>query len=342
MKVQVAVSFCVLAIISAAFFFSSTSVRRPVPLEVAEAYSRWVQEFGKLYATPAERDYRLSVFYDQWVSVEQSNQEYELAAAAAGQTLTGPMFAINGFSDLTIEEFGARYTGLQLPEELEVFEEDQSPAETQGLAASNLGAGYSIVIKSQGGCGSCWAFSAVAALEKYYYDKQKTRVDLSQQELVDCDSSSSGCSGGRVDTAFTYVSKNGLAPASKYPYRGSKGSCQKTSSPVKVGNSAGRFAGFSQKGAISAAAKGVHAGVSVYAKGKFHTLSNSKDPYDPKLLNECNQKTDHALNLFSASGDTLRVFNSWGTRWAENGYKTIKICGENNLIGSAGAMLVLP
>ena len=184
MKVQVAVSLCVLAIISAAFFFSSTSVRRPVPLEVAEAYSRWVQEFGKLYATPAERDYRLSVFYDQWVSVEQSNQEYELAAAAAGQTLTGPMFAINGFSDLTIEEFGARYTGLQLPEELEVFEEDQSPAETQGLTASNLGAGYSIVIKSQGGCGSCWAFSAVAALEKYYYDKQKTRVDLSQQELV--------------------------------------------------------------------------------------------------------------------------------------------------------------
>ena len=353
MKVQVAVSLCVLAIMSAAFFFRDTSARRHVPLQVVQAYSSWVQKFGKLYATPAERDYRLSVFYDQWLFVEQSNQEYQQAAEAAGQILSGPMFEVNGFSDLTTEEFEVRYTGSLIDPVMEVQEvPEEEPAqaapqevpvaESQSLSATNLGASYSIIIRQQGSCGSCWAFATVAALEKYYFDKQGSRVEFSQQELVDCDSGSGGCNGGHVSTALTYASKNGLSLSSKYPYNGSTGSCKGGKSPVKIGNSPASSSQFSQKQAISYSGRGVHASVTVYSKGKFRNASSSKDVLDAKLAGECNQTTNHAINMQSASGDTIRVFNSWGTHWGEGGFKTIKICSENNLFGGSGSRIVQP
>ena len=345
MKVLVAVSLCVLAVFSASYFFRCTSSRRPVPLQVAQAYSRWLQEHGRLYATPTERDYRLTVFYDQWIFVEQSNKEYEQFAAAAGQTLTGPMFAINGMSDLTTEEFKVRYAGTLLPEEIEVTDEEpteveaQAAPESQNLAASNLLAGYSIKIRNQGDCGSCWAFSAVAALEKFYFDKSKTQVDFSQQELVDCDKGSGGCKGGESRAAIAYAAKNGLSLASQYPYKGSTGACKKPSSPTKIGNPESNYLAFSQKKAVSLSGK-AHASMGVYSSGKFRNLSNSKDVLDLKSTGECSKTIDHSINLASASGDTIRIFNSWGTGWGEGGYKSLKTCAENNLWGSGNNYLL--
>ena len=344
MKVHVTVSLCLLAVLSAAFFFRDTSASRRVPLHIAQAYSRWAQEFGKLYATPAERDYRLSVFYDQSLFIEQSNQEYQRAAEAAGQTLSGPMFEMNGFGDLTTEEFEARYTGEVHEEELVPVEpEEPSVPEPQNLSASNLGSGYSIIIRQQGSCGSCWAFSAVAALEKFYFDKQNSRVEFSQQELVDCDSGSSGCNGGSSGGAFSYTAKNGLSLASKYPYTGSTGSCKSSkSSPVKIGNYPTDVRTYSQKKAVLYSSKDIHASVSLYSSGKFKYASSSSDILDGKLTGECNTSTNHAINMKSASGDTIRVFNSWGTRWGEGGFKTIKVCSETNLYGANGSKIRHP
>jgi C1A family cysteine protease len=311
-----------------------------VPLQVAQAYSRWVQEHGKLYATPAERDYRLTVFYEQWKLVEQSNQEYEQAAAAAGQSLSGPMFAINSMSDLTDEEFKAQYTGA-LHDDSEVLEEEpvqvatQAVSETQKLTGSNMLAGYSFRIRQQGSCGSCWAFSAVAGLEKFYYDRTGSQMDFSQQELVDCEKESGGCQGGYASSSYVYASKNGLSPASKYPYTGTNGSCKRNSAnSVKIGNSFSKIA-FSQSKAVSVSGKGIHATVNVYSSGKFRNLSNSNDTLDVKLTGDCKSSTDHFVNIVSASSNTVKIMNSWGTRWGESGFKTIKPCSDSTVWGSS-------
>ncbi|MCK4224735.1 MAG: choice-of-anchor J domain-containing protein [candidate division Zixibacteria bacterium] len=51
-------------------------------------------------------------------------------------------------------------------------------------------------VKSQGSCGSCWAFGTVGPLECNIKIKDNTTVDISEQWLVSCNSDGWGCGGG--------------------------------------------------------------------------------------------------------------------------------------------------
>ncbi|CAK9133244.1 unnamed protein product [Ilex paraguariensis] len=83
-------------------------------------------------------------------------------------------------------------------------------------------------VKDQGQCGCCWAFLAVASMEGITQRTTGKLISLSEQELVDCDTSGEdqGCEGGLMDDAFQFIQKNhGLASEANYPYEGTDGTC---------------------------------------------------------------------------------------------------------------------
>lgn len=78
-------------------------------------------------------------------------------------------------------------------------------------------------------CGSCWAFSAVGAMESALAQKNGGSVpNLSEQELVDCSTpyGNNGCGGGLMNLGYDYVLDHHLNTEEKYPYSGRNQSCR--------------------------------------------------------------------------------------------------------------------
>uniref|UniRef100_A0AC34GN08 Peptidase C1A papain C-terminal domain-containing protein n=1 Tax=Panagrolaimus sp. ES5 TaxID=591445 RepID=A0AC34GN08_9BILA len=83
-------------------------------------------------------------------------------------------------------------------------------------------------VKNQGGCGSCWAFASVAAVESQYLIRQNKTLDLSEQTLVSCDrDQNGGGSSGWMNLAYNYIQTKGIPTETCNPYETADGICTK-------------------------------------------------------------------------------------------------------------------
>ncbi|XP_078235219.1 cathepsin L2-like, partial [Pogona vitticeps] len=161
---------------------------------------------------------RRAIWEENLRMIEQHNWE-------ASQGKHTYQLGMNHFGDLTDEEFNQR-TSCLLPDEVEpavgnVSWFHDSATEEVPKSVDWRKEGYVSPVKSQGLCGSCWAFSATGALESFHFKKTGQRVSLSEQNLVDCSQpqGNNGCCGGTAKKAFEYVRQNGgLSSEQDYPY----------------------------------------------------------------------------------------------------------------------------
>jgi len=226
------------------------------------AFREWAATHGKRYATTEEYEARMGNFAASARAVFEHNSKLRADGPAARHWL-----GMTEYADLTDDEFVRRF-GLDskvLAEQCSAEHARQAKrrqakrrqelggdgdeaadrAVSAALAAAGVVRPESVdwrergavsPIRQQGHCGSCWAFSAVGALESAYRIKTGRSIELSQQELVDCSRPfhNMGCAGGFPSNAFEFAAENGLDRLRAYPYQAVDGACRATKLGVGV------------------------------------------------------------------------------------------------------------
>uniref|UniRef100_A0A667XER2 Uncharacterized protein n=1 Tax=Myripristis murdjan TaxID=586833 RepID=A0A667XER2_9TELE len=179
-------------------------------------------------------------------------------------------------------------------------------------------------VQNQGYCGSCWAFSAVGALEGQMKKKTGSLIPLSPQNLVDCSTNdeNNGCCGGFMTSAYKYIIENGgIDSEQSYPYeeKGKAGECFGFQVLPQGDENILQYI-VATVGPISAEINN-----SIFISGVYN---------DP----ECdNYMLNHAILIVGYGTDQGEDFwlvkNSWGTGWGEAGY--LRLARNNNLCGIA-------
>jgi len=289
----------------------------PATLTAFEAFQT---KFGKSYATDEEYAKRLQVFAK---NIAMANEQNEQSILAGGEAVHG----ITKFMDMTTAEFATQYLNYQAPtgNVTRVVPTFDGPLAT---TVDWVAKGATTAVKDQGQCGSCWAFSAVDAIESYGFLSGKYGlIKLSTQQVTSCDKVDQGCNGGNTETAYQYVvGAGGIETDASYPYTsgtGVTGTCKFAASNIKV-----TIKGYTSVATGEANLKtALNAGpVSVcLAATAFQTYTSGILSSCPGFIDHCVQAVGYD-DAFTTPYWTVR--NSWGTSWGEKGFIRIK-AGSN-------------
>ncbi|KAK3021078.1 hypothetical protein RJ639_046099 [Escallonia herrerae] len=217
---------------------ASQATARSLPEAVMhEKNEQWMARYGRAYKDVGEKNKRFKIFEENVEHIESFNRANDKPYK----------LSINEFADLTNEEFKTtrnRFKSHVCSTSTTSFKYENLTTVPSSMDWRKKGA--VTPIKDQGQCGCCWAFSAVAAMEGITQLKTGKLISLSEQELVDCDTSGEdqGCEGGLMDNAFDFIQQNhGLSTEANYPYQGVDSTCNTN----KAANPAAKITAFASR-----------------------------------------------------------------------------------------------
>jgi len=188
------------------------SLALPCLATIDVEFHAWARQHGKKYSSDKAYQHAMTNFFDTAAAIDAMNADPNDQA----------VYAHNQFSDLSNEEFRQKYMGIPA-----------SGRHEQCLGGSTLPIpsdtptshdwrehGAVTAVRDQGGCGSCWAESAVANLEGVHFLASGNLVPLSVEQVLECDQYDTACYGGWPAGAFKHVIEaGGLASDSDYQER---------------------------------------------------------------------------------------------------------------------------
>jgi len=182
-------------------------------------------------------------------------------------------------------------------------------------------------VKNQGGCGSCWAFSATEVFESHLAIATGKLLTLAPQQLVSCAPNpkscggTGGCQGSVQWLGFNYTEYGGLSLEKDYPYTAQTGTCMATRkiNPAAKNKGYVRLAQNNYKDLMNAVATVGPVSISVSAGWRNYEGG--------VYTSECGTTIDHAVVMEGyGTLDSKKYYlvrNSWGASWGEKGYVRI-------------------
>jgi C1A family cysteine protease len=192
-------------------------------------------------------------------------------------------------------------------------------------------------VKDQGGCGSCWAFCSIGALEGCARIDDHLIYDLSEQQMLDCNTHGEGCAGGSMSSCYEIFQTYGAVAEEAIPYHASGGvQCfQEEFEPL---------AKISSWFYIEETVESIKAGIYTYgpiAAGMTvfpDFMSYSGGCYEHPSGGDLN----HGIVILGWDDDycggSWICKNSWGTGWGDAGFFYLRY-GKSD-IGALAAVIV--
>jgi len=303
-----AIVLCVVAV---------TALNRENP--IGYTFEQYVIDFGKTYEADEGAVHRM-IFERNVAEVLRHN---------ADPTQTWKK-GVNQFTDLSHEEMKAFFGSTAV--QARARRAAMAPAPFSSVPVSELPAsidwrekGVVSPVKNQGGCGSCWAFAAVEAMETSVAQTTgKLPEALSTQNVVSCAPNphhcggTGGCGGATADIAYEYVMAKGISSEQAYPYRAQTGTCREIAKVAKI-DSFVKVAENNYTEVLNALGNVGPLAVNVDA--------NPWGSYSSGVFSGCQFRDIDVNHVVQAVGygtaggkDYWIVRNSWGTGWGEKGY----------------------
>jgi predicted outer membrane repeat protein len=179
-------------------------------------------------------------------------------------------------------------------------------------------------VKNQLSCGSCWAFAPVGQLESDILIYDGREEDLSEQQVVDCNTWGAGCNGGWAPAAYELFESPGAVGELCYPYEARDNVCRQAPCPV-IANIAGYS---SVPNNVDAIKEALQTGPVVTAMTALDDLTY----YTGGCYNaQTTASINHAVlivgwddNACGSGQGAWIVKNSWGPFWGVSGFFYIK------------------
>ena len=207
--------------------------------------------------------------------------------------------------------------------------------------------GWITPVKDQKSCGSCWAFSAIGAMEAVAKLHKNTtyNFDLSEQELVSC-SNAGSCDGGWATSALDYISSKGIQDEMSFPYKAQDRPCSEKGNPLYTIKNAGKELFNPIKGNDFASIEKLKSMlIKSPLAGRISSWSHAMTLVGYKTIKAGDIVYEHYNTRIVVKpgdphiGQTVWIFkNSWGENWGDHGF-LYAFVNINNMVSSVAPTL---